>query len=402
MLRPVVWLITVLCLVGAGLFAAPGSAAADAPSSRHIDLKLLMLELINDARGAAGVPDVRLGSNDAAQLHAEAMAAGCFMSHWDRSGLKPYMRYSLQGGYQSNAENVAAMGRLPRGGDPCAPAVSAVPPDLDTLVRRVMDSWLLSHGHRENLLRPQHRLVNIGIAWRGGEDAYLFRAVQHFEGEYVRFERPPTIVEGVLTLSGRLINGAALAPNSSVKLSYDPPPPLLTLAQLSVASSSCTGYPVAAVFASSGWTVRSSTPGCVEPSLGVPVSDGRWVDVPVVVASTWETDGASFEIRADLSPILRDWGAGVYTVSLRGELADGGRAKLTKYAAFHGAYPLLQVFAYRGPPVGAADLLRSRDLRAVFRWSNAEWEGYAEHQGAPIPGAADFPISTGDYLWLTP
>ena len=64
-----------------------------------------MLELINIAREDAGVPPVALGDNDAAQLHAESALANCFGSHWGIDGLKPYMRYSLAGGYQSNGEN---------------------------------------------------------------------------------------------------------------------------------------------------------------------------------------------------------------------------------------------------------------------------------------------------------
>lgn len=48
-----------------------GSAVADDPAQRHLELKQLMLELINDARSEAGAPAVRLGVNGAAQLHAE-------------------------------------------------------------------------------------------------------------------------------------------------------------------------------------------------------------------------------------------------------------------------------------------------------------------------------------------
>ena len=75
------------------------------PSWRHFALKTYMLDLINAARAAAGVDALTLGENDAAQLHAEASLAGCYSSHWGRDGLKPYMRYSLAGGYQANSEN---------------------------------------------------------------------------------------------------------------------------------------------------------------------------------------------------------------------------------------------------------------------------------------------------------
>ena len=64
-----------------------------------------MLELINEERVRRGVPPVELGDNWAAQLHVESALENCFFSHWGIDGLKPYMRYSLAGGYQSNGEN---------------------------------------------------------------------------------------------------------------------------------------------------------------------------------------------------------------------------------------------------------------------------------------------------------
>ena len=75
------------------------------PHLRHIYEKRYMLELINAERKKAGVPPVELGDNIAAQLHAESALDNCFSSHWGIDGLKPYMRYSLAGGYQSNGEN---------------------------------------------------------------------------------------------------------------------------------------------------------------------------------------------------------------------------------------------------------------------------------------------------------
>ena len=75
------------------------------PHQRHHLEKESMLELINAERRRAGVTPVVLGTNDAAQLHAESSLAHCTSSYWGADGLKPYMRYSLAGGYQSNGEN---------------------------------------------------------------------------------------------------------------------------------------------------------------------------------------------------------------------------------------------------------------------------------------------------------
>ena len=50
------------------------------------------------------------GSNDAAQLHTESASKHCTGAHWGTDGLKPYMRYSLAGGYQANGENGSGLG----------------------------------------------------------------------------------------------------------------------------------------------------------------------------------------------------------------------------------------------------------------------------------------------------
>ena len=83
----------------------PAATQPPTPHLRYMDEKGYMLRLINNERRAAGVPEVVLGVNDAAQLHAEDSLEGCYSSHWGSDGLKPYMRYSLAGGYQSNGEN---------------------------------------------------------------------------------------------------------------------------------------------------------------------------------------------------------------------------------------------------------------------------------------------------------
>ena len=69
------------------------------PGVSHIEEKRYMLELINAERIEVGLHPVALGDNVAAQVHAEASLKYCFSSHWGIDGLKPYMRYSLAGGY---------------------------------------------------------------------------------------------------------------------------------------------------------------------------------------------------------------------------------------------------------------------------------------------------------------
>lgn len=387
-----------LCAFVAFLWASIGAADAQDPSQRHLSLKQLMLELINEARREAGAPDVRLGTNAAAQLHAEQAVAGCFTGHWGLDGLKPYMRYSLLGGYQGNAENAYGSSFYRADAGPCAVHTSTDRPDLGQLVREAMTGWLNSPGHRRTLLDPSHRLVNIGIAWRGGEH-YIFRAVQHFEGDYVRLNAPVSLAAGVLTLSGRIVNGASL--QTELVVYHDPQPQPQSRASLALTSAYCGGYPAAAVLPSANWTYRSTTPDCVEPTLAGPRADGGWIDLPVISAQRWKVDGTTFDIRADLSSALRRFGAGVYTVALGGEV-DGTRTKLLEYALFYGLWPLNRAWVYSAGPITASTLIERLDLETVFHWDGAAWRSYAASSAGPIPGAVDFTIETGDWLWLTP
>ena len=386
----------VFCALALLLYATAASTVAADPAQRHIELKYLMLDLINEARAEAGAPAVSLGTNGAAQLHAEQMVAGCFHGHWGLDGMKPYMRYSLLGGYQANAENAFASYFSVAGTDPCAVIASTSLPDLERLVREAMEGWIDSPGHRRNLLNPYHRLVNIGIAWRGAE-YYIFRAVQHFEGDYVRLSQLPSIIDGTLSLSGRIVNGGALEEGLYVR--YDLPPRRHQRAVLNATSSYCGGYPIAAVFPNTRWTGRSSSPTCAEPGASGPRGDGSLIELPTIGAEQWESNGSEFAIRADLSTILHDRGAGVYTISLSGEI-DGARTTLLEYAIFHGLFPLNRVFVYGAEQTRASALSDLHDLHVVFRWDGTVWRGYAATGGRLVPGAADFTISLGDWIWL--
>ena len=62
-----------------------------------------------------------------------------------------------------------------------------------------MTGWMESPGHRRNILDPSHMKVSIGIAW----DRYNVKIFQHFEGDYVEYQRIPEIDDGVLRMSGQ-------------------------------------------------------------------------------------------------------------------------------------------------------------------------------------------------------
>ena len=327
------------------------------PSQRHLKEKLHMLELINERRVQAGAPPVELGNNNAAQLHAESSLQNCVSSHWEIDGLKPYMPYSLAGGYQSNGENGSGSDYCIRWSD----GYCSLDP-IEIEIRQAMEQWMDSPGHRRNILDRWHRRVNIGLAW----DRYNFKAFQHFEGDYVEFDTLPTLTEGVLTLAGRTRNGARFddAGDLMVQVFYDPPPHPLTRGQVSRTYCYDSGLPVAGLREplTVGWFYdeheypKTYTP-CpdpydMSPEARAPESpedaDRFWqsaysasrnrverTSVPWITASEWTASGESFSVTANLRMVINQHGNGVYTVLLWDRM-DGEDVVISEYSIFHG------------------------------------------------------------------
>lgn len=321
------------------------------PHLRHIDEKLYMLELINKAREDAGVPPVALGENDAAQLHAESALANCFTSHWGIDGLKPYMRYSLAGGYQSNGENG-------RGANQCYGEGYAPIESIKDEIRSGMISWMGSSGHRDNILDKHHKKVNIGLAW----DKHNIKAYQHFEGDYVHYDNLPSIgADGILSLSGTTKNGAEFASKEDlgIQIFYDPPPHELTRGQLARTYAYGYGQWLASIRRpltdGSFWvgddefsnTYTSLDPYHIPADVSAPplleeernatsiyevtqTSTVRWL-----TASRWNVSNTAFSVTVDIRETLREHGEGVYTIVVWG-LIDGEDAVISEYSIFHG------------------------------------------------------------------
>ena len=331
------------------------------PYMRHVEEKLYMLELINAERIKAGLAPVVLGDNDAAQLHAEAALEGCFWSHWGIDGLKPYMRYSLAGGYQSNAENIIGLNHCIKWHERYAAIVS-----IEQEIREAMAGWLDSPGHLRNLLDRWHKKVNIGLAW----DRYNILTVQHFEGDYVEYDRLPALEDGLLVLSGGLKNGVRLEESSDlgVQIYYDRPPHALTRGQVARTYCYGSGRLIASLRRPLGanwfWpedeftTTQQSCPDPYHVPADAPAPrsydealefwqaaydasqalEEESITVPWIDASKWDVGDDAFSVTADLSELLREYGAGVYSLIVWGGIG-GEKVIVSEYSIFHGVSP---------------------------------------------------------------
>ena len=338
----------------------PTPAGAPEPTpleQAHLAEKKFMVELINEERQKAGVRPVVLGDNPAPQIHANSALAGCFSSHWGLDGLKPYMRYSLAGGYQSNGENGLGL-------DYCVGGRHRVKKNgpIKMEIEDAIESWMGSSGHRRNMLDPDHRRVNIGLAW----DTYNVRFYQHFEGGYVIYESLPAIEDGWLTIKGTVTNGAKVSRSEdlSVQIYYDPPPEPLTRGQLSRTS----GYDLGLRVASLRWPLGSGwfwpTHSYTTEHLGPPVDPDdvpddavapsyqpfappkppsvrpppRSITVPWITASRWRTDDSEFAVVADIASVLKAHGPGVYSLIVWVPV-NGVDTPISQYSIFHEVQP---------------------------------------------------------------
>ncbi len=313
-------------------------------------LKERALAHVNAARARHGAEVVVLGHNAAAQEHAEELVRGRYLSHWNRDGLTPYMRYTRAGGQGNSAENASLTGHS--SSQDC-PAI-----DMDVALEEALQGFMDSPGHRDNILRPEHTTLHVGIAQSCG----FLTVVQLFADDYVRYDALPHIRDGVLRMTGHTVNGAALPEaGQAIRVSWNPLPQPVTRGQLIQTSCYSGGQPIADLLrplppgaryvlsAYDGEWIRCPTPYDVDPDLIYP-ADARArarimqaaknndkirtpYSAPVIVAQRWQESETAFEIEADLSSLLDEYGAGVYTLGFWGQL-NGQPALLSEYSLF--------------------------------------------------------------------
>lgn len=319
------------------------------PASHY---KQQLLELINQARSEADLAPLTLAENPLPQQQAESALENCLFSNWGLDGLKPYMRFSLNGDYQANGEIVAAYGS-------CSPSETTRWADGDSVVFDVIARWRTSSlDWQNNVLEPWYSKVSVGLAWN--DDFYAVHL--HFERDYIEFSNLPSINDdGILSLEGALKNGVSLPRSSDLLIDvyYDPPPRSLTRGQLG--ATNCyvygnTGFLAAALRppppsdysypddtltidyvlgCTDPYDVPSDTPaptGFLEtPSVSLSMNQGvaDWI-----TARTWNVSDDSFSVIADLGSLIDELGPGVYTVLIWAVADSGDDVLVGTYSIF--------------------------------------------------------------------
>ncbi len=319
-------------------------------ADRLAELRLHMLELINRERLLRGLESVVMAYNEGAQLHAEDLAENRYMSHWNLRGETPAMRHTWAGGHDYSVENLSFRSVVD------APAGFCAPPVSEQVLNDAMAGLMDSPGHRDNILLPYHREVNIGIA----NNCHAMVVAQVFEGEYVRFSLPPELVDGRLAMAGQVTPEVNLNDRTNVVVTWDPPLADYTRGQVSQTHCYSPGRPVAYIprplRAGFYWLdgesremdwERCPAPWDANPNLQLPgnedeidqlrqrIRDGflirKRVDVALVTADIWQVEADLFRIEADLNPVIQTHGPGIYSMVLWGDV-NGESVALTRYA----------------------------------------------------------------------
>jgi len=257
------------------------------------ELRLLALELVNKDRAGHGLRPVTLGSNPAAQLHAEDMLEHNYSGHWWVDGRDPTQVYSETGGTSYAQENTADWG--------CVSLTNCrLAPPRDAIVR-LQQSLMGSPGHRRNILDPAHQTLNVGIAY----DGKRYTLAQLFGGGAAEADDGPSLSSGgafALSLSKR---ESGVRVHRTIDVYYTPPNAPLTASQIEFLNSGACIGGVGFIE-----TCGERLAGIIPPApAGSSYSN---LGAIYVEADRWDENTSSFRFTASLGN--RATKPGVYTV----------------------------------------------------------------------------------------
>ena len=311
---------------------------------KNMELKLLALKLINQDRLKAGLNKLELGSNPAAQIHAEDSALNEYGSHWMINGEKPYQVYSRTGGDSYIFENGASAGWTKEeleANDCFSVFIDCQTNTAEEIIYLQHDSMMnddlicCNNGHRDNILNPTHLKVNIGIASNNSGVFHGF--YQHFEGGH--FTGNLNFEKDFLTIDIFNNTFEYKLSESSINIYYDPMPSPLDRNELNVYNDAL------------GWREYWVGGGyepcdfseCLVASILEPLETGYYYEnlqKHDVIASSWQEFSSNsilppdkISITANMSNLESFKKPGIYTVIIWGDNVE----------QISESYPLIQL-----------------------------------------------------------
>ena len=298
---------------------SPTLTPTPTPISPSIEeLKQYALELINRDREKHGVAPVVMGTNSAAQMHAEDSLKYEYSGHWYKNGEKPYMVYSRTGGDSYVSENSASGGwsEKERKERRCATSICKVrnpKKHIEEMHYEMMnDDAHADWGHRDLILNPHHLKVNIGLAYQEGfmVTPWWKGFYHHFEGGHFVATEPIGLHGTELTIKIKNVTQEYNYSDFSIAVFYDPPPREMTVTEI----ERYYGY-----WRGGGHVPNLSQEDRMAAWIVAPPEPGWSYDglEPLkVIASKWVETEDYLEIIANLEH--RIYNSGVYTVIVWG------------------------------------------------------------------------------------
>ena len=159
--------LALVLLMAQALGAQWRSRGSTARVSYLYELERKIYRLTNEARRKHGAPSLTWETSlrDIARAHSVDMLRGNYFSHMSPDGRSPHdrIRSGYPFGLSSTGENIW----MGTGHDPG---------DTTRLARIIVNNWMSSAGHRQNLLNPEFTDIGVGVAARGND----VRATQVF------------------------------------------------------------------------------------------------------------------------------------------------------------------------------------------------------------------------------
>ena len=330
--------------------AEPPEAQANSESANDDfdELRSFALSRINQIRRDAGLGEVSLLHLPSTQKHAEDMKENCFTSPWGSDGMKPYMRYSLAGGYQHTTEVNHGPNYCPTFGFQYER--ESIEDQIDDAIATALELDT-SDSLNVDVLDPNARKLAIGLAYR--EPALW--TVMTFVADYIEYDIPPFIHNQTLQFTATAKHGVDLTNDgTTVAIFYDEPIYSLRRGQLHQTSCYWHGDFVAFIRKplEPGWeyqdeTIAFPSERCVDP-YEIPV-DTPPIDSPdfsptptvvdiieegvLLVADSWETTNDQLRLKVDLSILLSLFGDGIYTIAIYTDI-DGEPTSISEYSIF--------------------------------------------------------------------
>ncbi len=263
--------------------AAPIAASVDPPAVApgphgaltRDEARRYMVELINRDRASEGLAPVTLdesAATRAGQAHADDMAAHGYLGHWGSDGSVPEQRFTEAGGADMVLENASCFtDERRRALDPSA---RIDPKNVELAESMFFHERPPNDGHRQNILKPWHKRVGIGVAQPAGTPTEI--PVPCFAQEFVdSFGSYAPIPPHAHVGDTLHVHGAVAAPASfaGVGLARVASPKPIPIAELNRRRS----YPVPAPY-QMYWPAGYQTPIVVRLAAGafdvdLPVSD---------------------------------------------------------------------------------------------------------------------------------